>query len=52
MEAVDYNKYENYIRVGNSPQTLQDFPTPSSLGITLHSCPSKCQPSFHPTNTH
>lgn len=36
MEAVDYNKYENYIRVGNSPQTLQDFPTPSSLGITLH----------------
>ena len=36
MEAIDYNKYENYIRVGNSPSTLQDFPTPSTLGVTLH----------------
>ena len=36
MEAIDYNKYENYIRVGNSPSSLADFPTPSTLGITLH----------------
>ena len=36
MEAVNYNKYENYIRVGNSPSSLADFPTPSTLGITLH----------------
>lgn len=36
MEAVNYNKYENYIRVGNSPSTLANFPTPSTLGITLH----------------
>lgn len=36
MQVIDYNKYENYIRVGNSPSSLQDFPTPSSIGITLH----------------
>lgn len=36
MEAINYNKYENYIRVGNTPQTLADFPTPSTLGVTLH----------------
>jgi hypothetical protein len=36
MEAIDYNKYENYIRVGNSPSSLRDFPTPSTLGVTLH----------------
>lgn len=34
-EKVNYNKYENYIRVGTSPQTLQDFPTPSSIGYLL-----------------
>jgi len=36
MEAVNYNKYENYIRVGNTPQSLATFPTPSTLGVTLH----------------
>lgn len=36
MEITDYNKYENYIRVGNSPSSLADFPTPSTLAITLH----------------
>ena len=36
MEVVDYNKYENYIRMGNSASSLQDFPTPSSIGVTLH----------------
>lgn len=36
MEAINYNKYENYIRVGNSPNALSDFPTPSTLGVTLH----------------
>jgi hypothetical protein len=36
MEVVDYNKYENYIRMGNSANSLQDFPTPSSIGVTLH----------------
>ena len=36
MEVVDYNKYENYIRMGNSAGSLQDFPTPSSIGVTLH----------------
>lgn len=50
-EVIDYNKYENYIRVGHtgtvtgkdewgqkiySCSDLADFPTPSSLGITLH----------------
>lgn len=34
-EQMNYNKYENYIRVGTSPETLQDFPTPSSLGVLL-----------------
>ena len=34
-EQMNYNKYENYIRVGNSPQTLADFPTPSSIGYLL-----------------
>ena len=36
MQVVNYAKYENYIRVGNSPSSLQNFPTPSSLGVTLH----------------
>lgn len=36
MEVVDYAKYENYIRVGNSSNSLQDFPTPSSISVTLH----------------
>ena len=36
MEVTNYNKYENYIRVGNSASNLQNFPTPSTLAITLH----------------
>lgn len=46
MANIDYNKYEKYIRVGhngvkNSDGTysctdLSDFPTPSTLGRTLH----------------
>lgn len=36
MEVIDYAKYENYIRVGNSTNSLQNFPTPSSIGVTLH----------------
>lgn len=36
MEVIDYNKYENYIKIGNSPSSLQNFPTPSSIGVTLH----------------
>lgn len=36
MEIIDYNKYENYIRVGNSSSSLKQFPTPSTLTITLH----------------
>ena len=36
MEAVNYNKYENFIRVGSTPQNLADFPTPSTLGYALH----------------
>lgn len=50
-EAIDYNKYENYIRVGHTGyengydaygqiryacSDLENFPTPSSLGVTLH----------------
>lgn len=35
MQVVDYAKYENYIRVGSSPSSLQNFPTPSTLGVTL-----------------
>ncbi len=49
-EEINYNKYENYIRVGHTGQEigyddygqvmyscsdLQDFPTPSTLGVTL-----------------
>ena len=34
-EVVDYNKYENVIRVGNSENSLADFPTPSSIGYLL-----------------
>ncbi len=34
-EKMNYNKYENYIRVGNTPETLADFPTPSSIGYLL-----------------
>lgn len=43
---IDYNKYESYIRVGHNGYQnpdgsytctdLADFPTPSSLGRTLH----------------
>lgn len=34
-ERMNYNKYENYIRVGNSASNLADFPTPSSIGYLL-----------------
>lgn len=43
---MDYNKYEKYIRVGHTAienpdgsytcTDLQDFPTPSAIGRTLH----------------
>ena len=33
---VNYNKYENYIRVGSSANNLQNFPTPATLHRTLH----------------
>lgn len=46
MIIMDYNKYENYIRVGHTGtqnpdgtytcSDLADFPTPSDLGRTLH----------------
>jgi len=36
MQVTDYNKYENYIKVGNATNSLKDFPTPSSIGVTLH----------------
>lgn len=36
MEVVNYNKYETYIKVGNTPQSLAAFPTPSTLAVTLH----------------
>ena len=36
MVLVNYNKYENYIRIGSSANNLQDFPTPTGLGRTLH----------------
>ena len=36
MEVINYAKYENYIRLGNTANTLQNFPPPSSIGITLH----------------
>ncbi len=36
MQVVDYAKYENYIRVGSSPSSLKNFPTPSSIRTTLH----------------
>lgn len=36
MEVIDYAKYENYIRIGNTPSSLQTFPTPSSIRVTLH----------------
>lgn len=32
----NYNKYENYIRVGSSANNLQNFPTPATLHRTLH----------------
>ena len=35
METWNYNKYENVIRVGNSANSLANFPTPSSLGYLL-----------------
>lgn len=44
--SLDYNKYENYIRVGHNGTAganhtytcsdLQDFPTPSGIGWALH----------------
>lgn len=46
MQKIDYNKYEKYIRVGHTATQnpdgsytctdLEDFPTPSILGRTLH----------------
>lgn len=46
MVIMNYNKYENYIRVGHQAtqdgngnwvcSDLQDFPTPSTFGRTLH----------------
>lgn len=36
MVLVNYNKYENYIRIGSSANNLQNFPTPTGLGRTLH----------------
>lgn len=36
MEVTDYAKYENYIRMGNNSSSLQNFPTPSSINVTLH----------------
>lgn len=45
MEVVDFNKYENFIRIGHKATEvgdhvyectdLQDFPTPSALSVTL-----------------
>jgi hypothetical protein len=46
MEVIDLAKYENYIRVGHtgtdlgnhtySCSDLQNFPTPATIGVTLH----------------
>ena len=36
MVLMNYNKYEKYIRVGTSPDNLQDFPTPAGLHRALH----------------
>lgn len=36
MVLVNYNKYENYIRIGSSPDNLVSFPTPTGLSRTLH----------------
>lgn len=36
MDVEDYAKYENYLRMGNTSSTLQNFPTPSSITVTLH----------------
>jgi len=33
--VYNYNKYETFIRVGNSANSLADFPTPSSIGYLL-----------------
>lgn len=32
---MNYNKYENYIRIGSSPNNLSSFPTPSSVAYSL-----------------
>ena len=34
-ERMNYNKYENYIKVGSSADNLAQFPTPSSVGYLL-----------------
>ena len=36
MVLMNYNKYEKYIRVGVTPNNLQNFPTPTGFGRTLH----------------
>lgn len=33
--VYDYNKYENFIKVGSSANSLASFPTPSSVGYLL-----------------
>lgn len=33
--VYDYNKLENFIKVGNSANSLAQFPTPSSIGYLL-----------------
>lgn len=35
MELVNYGKYENYIKIGSSVDSLNQLPTPSSVGYTL-----------------
>ena len=34
-ERMNYNKLENYIKVGKSADNLAQFPTPSSIGYLL-----------------
>lgn len=34
-ERMNYNKLENYIKVGSSADNLAQFPTPSSVGYLL-----------------
>lgn len=36
MVLINCTKYENYIRVGTTPNNLQAFPTPTGLHRALH----------------